>query len=100
MGVTHVALRHVEAVHLAPLRAVTAGQDEDGGSGMHHVAVWAGAEGEIVTALVAKQVGEGVVLAVVKNAADGFDANAWGGRGCRSERRGGESEQESAAMNG
>jgi hypothetical protein len=48
--VADVAFGHAEAVDLPPFRAVTAGENEDGGSGIDHVSVRARAEGKVVNA--------------------------------------------------
>ena len=89
--VARVALFHGEAMHLLPRRAVVAAaQDDDRGRRIHHVPVGATAEREVELPAETAQVGEGIVLAVVKHAPDRADGDArWrvgGDRGCREER--------------
>ena len=76
MGVADVAFGDAEAVDFAPFGAVAAGQDQDGGGGVDHVAAGAGAEGEVVSALELDEVSERVVFAVVEEPANVFDPDA------------------------
>ena len=75
MGIADVALRHAETVDRFPSATVVTRQHQNRRRGMNHVPIGATAKREIVLVAEPAQIGEGVVLAVVKHALDRFDGD-------------------------
>ena len=68
--IASVPLVHAEAVNLFPLLCVSAGENYNRRRGMHHVAVGTATKRQIEVVLEPNQVGESIMLPVMKHAAD------------------------------
>jgi hypothetical protein len=77
MRVAGVAMLDAKAMHLPPLPGVVAGENDDRGRWMDHVAVRTTAKRQVRLALEPDQVRKRVVLAVVEDPAHGCYRHSW-----------------------